>query len=133
MKQEVLRRWAARLGLIALFIFALVSNVEKIISNYHLRLRVDQAKAEVAKMELRNQKLTLLLSYYGSPSYQDIEARRRLGLKKPDETTFVLKGATASADQQDSLEAGIYQDATQAAPTNQSNISRWWQYFSGQK
>ncbi len=118
-----------------LFVFAVYSNVGMIIQNYHLHQQVDQSQAQVDQMNLRNQKLSLLISYYNSPSYQNVEARRRLGLKQPDETAYVVKGVDfPTASPNDSLESVVYKEtSTPAVQVTISNFSQWLDYFKGKK
>mgnify|MGYP000710493379 CR=1 FL=1 len=123
----------SRIFIAAVFIFAIYSNVRLIIRNYHLKERVREAKNDVERLDLRNQKLSLLLSYYQSPSYQEVEARRRLGLKKPDEKAYVIKGITLPENNNSELENTIYQEAEVTPAPLPSNISSWWRYFSGNR
>lgn len=133
MKEGKWRQLLARIGIGALFLFAIVSNVRLIIRNYHIQERIDVAKREVERLETRNQKLNLLLSYYASPSYQEVEARRRLGLKKPDETAYIVKGIILPDNAGNELESTIYKEAAEPEPaTAESNVGRWWQYLRGE-
>jgi len=117
--------------LIALFLFALYSNIRLIIRNQEINQRLKKAKAETAALELSTKKFKLLIDYYKTPSYQEIEARRRLGLKKPDETVLVVKGLPENTNLGEGLTDEIYQDTAPAAPRAQTNLSKWWQYFFG--
>ncbi len=114
--------------LVALIVFALYSNVRLIIRNNTLNERLDAAKTELAAKDSRNKKLTLLIAYYESPSYQNAEARRRLGLKLPDETVLQVRGVDYNKDTS-KLEDTIYKEAKPAAVVPPSNFSRWWDYF----
>src|SRR5579872_6705669 len=81
-----------RLFLVALFGFSIFSNIRIAIQNYHLNQQVQAGEDKVSQMQTNNQKLSLLISYYQSPSYQDVEARYRLGMKRPDETVYTVTG-----------------------------------------
>lgn len=121
-----------RVLIIALFVFALYSNIGLIIQNYHISAQVDAAQSDVDRMTLRNQQLSLLLSYYQSPSYQDVEARRRLGMKRPDENVYVVNGITVpNVAPSDQLESTVYQSTQAVVTDSESNISRWLKYFEG--
>lgn len=120
--------------MVALFVFALYSNVGLIIQNYQIGQRETAAQTDVDRMTLRNQQLSLLLSYYQSPSYQDVEARRRLGLKRPDENIYAVKGvAIPDLAPNDQLESNVYQAAELPPVILESNFSKWLKYFSGNK
>lgn len=112
-----------------MIIFAVYSNIELVIRNYNISQKVDQTKDEVSKLQLRNERLQLLLSYYQSASYQDVEARARLGLQKPDEKAVIIKGINAHGEDE-TLNQDIYSDqAVSDKPAQQTNLQRWWQYF----
>jgi hypothetical protein len=116
---------------IALFVFALYSNVTMAVRNYHLNQRTDALQSQVNSEALHNQKLSLLLNYYKSASYQDVQARAQLGMKKPTETTLIILGVTQpTTTLSDQLDQQIQDEsASQSKPI--SNFSRWWQFFFG--
>lgn len=117
-----------KIVLAALIVFALYSNVRLIIRNNKLQERFQASEQELHEKELRNKKLTLLIAYYQSPSYQDAEARRRLALKLPDETVLEVRGVEYGKDAT-TLEDTIYKNTEPTPPTPPSNFSRWWNYF----
>ncbi|QQG49643.1 MAG: septum formation initiator family protein [Candidatus Berkelbacteria bacterium] len=119
-----------RILVILLVVFALYSNVRLIIRNNKLHERLSEVQTELTNKELRNKKMSLLIAYYQSPSYQDVEARRRLGLKLPDETVMQVRGVEYSKDGT-TLEDTIYENTEVASPTPPTNFSRWWGYFFG--
>ncbi len=118
----------ARLLLGALIVFALYSNVRLIIRNNKLNERLQAFQKELKEKEARNQKLTLLISYYQTPSYQDSEARRRLALKSPDETVMQVSGVDYNKDSS-TLEDSIYKNTEPTLPTPPTNFSRWRSYL----
>lgn len=112
-----------------LFVFAAYSNVARVIRNYHLSQRVSSFQNQVSALQTHNQKLALLLDYYKSPSYQNIQARQQLQLKSPTETTLLIQGVTSPTQTlSDQLDQQIQEDTAKTA-TPSSNISRWWQFF----
>ncbi|HUD20892.1 MAG TPA: septum formation initiator family protein [Candidatus Saccharimonadales bacterium] len=127
-----IKKWSLQLAIIAAFLFAVYSNVNKVMDNNRLNEKVNQEKQSVENLKIQNTRLDELLAYYQSPSYQEVEARRRLSLKKPDETVIVVKNFPVS-NQNGDLTDQIYQESPAPAPQTQSNISRWWNYFFGSK
>jgi len=117
--------------LLGLFVFALYSNVQLIIRNHALGKVLADKKAETVKETFDNQKLKLLIAYYQTPSYQEVEARRRLQLKKPDETAYLIKGLPTASDssQPSTLSDSLYKDIPPAVPVPKTNIQLWWEYF----
>jgi cell division protein FtsB len=126
----VTQKILARAVIVALVAFALYSNVRLIIRNNKLQERLHDARQSLEEKELRNKKLELLIAYYQSPSYQDAEARRRLGLKLPDETVLQVSGVEYSKDGT-TLDDTIYENTEPTPAVPPSNFSRWWEYFFG--
>lgn len=129
MKVIVTRGFIVKVLLIGLFIFALYSNIGLIIRNHKLGQILREKKAETTDQAYDNGKLKLLIAYYQTPSYQEVEARRRLGLKKPDETAYTIKGLATENDQSSALSDNLYNDIAPAVPVPKTNIQLWWQYF----
>jgi len=128
MTLEVTRKFLTKAILVLFVAFAVYSNIRLIIRNNTLNERLSSAQAELVEKEAKNAKLKLLIAYYESPSYQNAEARRRLGLKLPDETVLQVKGVDYTKDDA-TLEDTIYKEADPAPTVPPSNLSRWWNYF----
>ena len=127
------RQFLLRALLIGLFVFAVYSNIGLIIRNHQLTQILRSKKAETARQAFNNEKLKLLIAYYQTPSYQEVEARRRLGLKKPGETVYAIKGrAPTNGNQTGGLSDNLYADIQPAPPAPKTNIQLWWQYFFGE-
>lgn len=118
--------------LVGLFVFALISNINLIVRNHKLGTILREKKTQTAQQAFNNSKLKLLIAYYQTPSFQEVEARRRLGLKKPDETVYTIKGLTTDTDQSPGLSDNLYNDIQPAPPTTKTNVQLWWQYFFGE-
>lgn len=123
------KRFLTYAMVIALFLFALYSNIRLIVRNYNLQKRVETVRTEVSQMQTRNEKLRLILSYYQTPAYQEIEARRRLQVKKPEETMLIVKGLELSAKELNLLEDAVYQEATTPKTKDKTNFEKWWEYL----
>lgn len=117
--------WTGAIGLA--LIFAFYSNGAKFLDNQRSRQTVNQADEEVAKLTERNAKLKALISFYESPSYQEVEARRRLGLKKPDETVLSIKGL--AEEPASNFLTEIYRTAPIKPSLPTAPWRQWWSYF----
>ncbi len=128
MTLEVTRQLFGKVLLSLMIAFAVYSNIRLIIRNNTLNERLAEAQTELHDKQTKNAKLKLLIAYYESPSYQNAEARRRLGLKLPDETVLQVKGVDYTKEN-GTLEETIYKEAEPAPVVPPSNFSRWWDYF----
>ena len=131
MKKLVTRDNLLRILLVGLVLFAIYSNISLIIRNNKLGRVLREKKTEAAKQAFNNEKLKLLISYYQTPTYQEVEARRRLGLRKPDETVYAIKGLSAKGTPNPALSDNLYNDIQPTPPTPKTNIQQWWEYFFG--
>jgi hypothetical protein len=116
--------------LAAVFGFAIYSNVRLAIRNYELKQAVQASKDEVTALKRRNEKLGLLLGFYDTPEYQEVEAKRRLGLKRPDETAVLVNGLPANS-LADTLEDFVYREPEPIQPPSETNLQKWWKYIRG--
>ena len=115
--------------LIALFLFALYSNVALMIRNYHLGQKVSQLKEQVDKLTIRDQKLALLNDYYASASFQNVQARSQLQLKSPNESTLIVQGVDSPTQSlSDQLNQQITEQ-TKAVAKPLTNVQKWWRFF----
>jgi cell division protein FtsB len=131
MKGAMSRDFMLKVLLVGLFVFAVYSNINLIVRNHKLGQILREKKTQTADQAFNNEKLKLLIAYYQTPSFQEVEARRRLGLKKPDETVYTIKGLTTDTNQSSGLSDNLYNDIQPALPTTKTNIQMWWQYFFG--
>ena len=129
MKGAVSREFMLKVLLVALFVFAVYSNIDLIIRNHKLGQILREKKDQTAEQSYNNEKLKLLIAYYQTPSFQEVEARRRLGLKKSDETVYTIKGLTTNSDQSPGLSDNLYNDVQPTSPAAKANIQLWWEYF----
>lgn len=126
---EKSKKFLTYAAVVALFLFALYSNIRLIVRNYNLQKRVEIVRVEVNQMQTRNEKLRLILSYYQTPAYQEIEARRRLQVKKPEETVLTVKGLNLSAEELNLLEDAVYQEHATTEVEEKTNFQKWWEYL----
>lgn len=109
--------------------FALYSNVRRAIENYQLQQKIERVNADVEQLKIRNEKLKLVLTYYQTTSYQEVEARRRLQLKRPEETVLAVKGLNLTPSEMNALEEVVYQEAPPAKEEPKTNIEKWKEYL----
>ncbi len=131
MSIKLTQRWLGYATLAAIFLFAIYSNVRLGIRNYQLNQTIETTKQEVEELSARNEKLRLLLGFYQTPEYQEVEAKRRLGLKRPDETAMLVNGIPANS-LASALEDFVYREPTPATPEPETNFQKWWKYLLGQ-
>jgi len=130
MTLDTTRKLTGYLLLAAIFGFAIYSNFRVGLRNYQLRQAVQASQAEVEILKKRNEKLQLLLVFYETAEYQEVEAKRRLGLKKPDEKAILVSGLPANG-LADTLEDFVYREPEVVSQTIETNLEKWWKYLRG--
>ncbi|MBI2589587.1 septum formation initiator family protein [Candidatus Berkelbacteria bacterium] len=90
-------RIQARLGLIVIRTLAVLMlsyvfiNLGRAIQkNYSISEQIRQLKEDIETLEYRLAYLKNQIFYYQSTAYRELEARRRLGLKRPGETVVLI-------------------------------------------
>lgn len=98
--------------------------------NYKINQEIAAAKQRVAELEAQNSFYKLVLIYYQSPAYREVEARTHLNVKGKDEKVIALPWATS----QPTLLTPPSSAATPVAITKsgdakQSIPAEWWDLF----
>ncbi len=94
--------------------------------NYELNKKVDRLNREINKLEYEKSGLEALISYYKTGTFQELEARRKLGMRFPGEkvvTVEVLKDAESTDRSQNNI-------STREKDIS-SNPKKWVQFFLG--
>ena len=92
--------------------------------NWQTNQEIKKLKVEIETLEVENQNLQNLIAYYQTPSFKEKEARRKLGLVKPDEKVVIISKEPPKT--------------TTPAPSpseepKKPNFKLWWEFFFGEK
>jgi cell division protein FtsB len=98
-------------------------------TNYQLKKQTDNLEVSILQIQKQNKDLENLILYYQSDSFREVEARRKLGLKKPDEK-MVLVPVKKYDNFNDEVEATKENISQNQQEEKQPNWELWWQYFA---
>ena len=112
----------------ALAVFFAIAITRELIRSRQVSQQVKRLNDQVSAEEDRHQKLSELISYLSSQTFQEREARLKLGLKKAGEKVVVVPPNTIP-DQNGNQNDSIYEQPTDEEIVTPSNIDKWWQYF----
>lgn len=104
--------------------------------NWDLKRSILKLNEQLITLEQQKKDLENLNLYYSSDSFKELEARKRLGLKKPGEKLVVLPATTPSAEVptpgnfSEELDKEKKSIAGVTTPTKIPNWLLWWQYFT---
>ncbi|MBI2416063.1 MAG: septum formation initiator family protein [Candidatus Kerfeldbacteria bacterium] len=123
--QVVLRsRVFTVIGLTAVVVVGIAAAKEAI-RQIEVRRQIAGLEHDIVALERDNANLEDLIAYFNSSSFQEKQARQKLGLKKAGETVVVIPQADTAAS------TGLVSDSTTVATgtSSESNIIKWQQYF----
>jgi len=96
--------------------------------NWQLNNQVKIIESQIEKEYQEEKDLQNLIVYYQSNSFKEIEARRKLGLKKPDETAIAIP-----LDKNENFYEELKTVKKRIAPIKENekipNWQLWWYYF----
>lgn len=97
--------------------------------NYLLQKEITNINNQIESAQQKNQDFQNLIVYYQSDSFREVQARSKLGLKKPGET--VVDVPVKKIDNYNSeIESQKQELVTKEKPETTSNSSLWWQYIT---
>lgn len=101
-----------------------VALTKEVIRKIQIRQQITELETEIASLETHNTELNQMIQYFNSSSFQEKEARTKLGLTAAGETMVVLPnnstGQPNGVDQ--AVDSRINQD-------QRSNLAKWQAYF----
>ena len=118
-----------------IFSFALIVYVFFILGrsiwiNWQLRQNMQKLEAEIENINIEKKNMENLILYYKSDSFKEVEARQKLGLKKPGETVIAVKSKTSQDYATESQKQKQDIAARQSSQEEKSpNWQLWWEYF----
>ena len=112
---------------LAVLLFVGVSLGKELVRRHQISEKAKSFEAEIQRLEESSTELAGLIDYLKSESYQEREARLKLGLQKEGETVVVIPKSELDPASYD-REQGTG-PASSAKTEDLSNIQKWWRYF----
>jgi len=92
-----------KIGSVLITFYVIFLLGKSIWTNYDLRQSIHKLNSQIATLQEQKKQLSSLNLYYSSESYKELEARKKLGLKKADEKVAIIAGATDASNFPDQL------------------------------
>lgn len=96
--------------------------------NRRIEEEVSALESEASKIRNENETLSEKISYFSSDDFREQEAKKKLGLKKAEETVVIIKSRPEYEK-----EGAILQDKNQSVTENNNeniaNYKKWWKLF----
>jgi cell division protein FtsB len=77
-------------------VYLIVVLAETVHHNYQLGNQIDELNAQVNLLQAQKQELAYQIQYYQTASFQDREARSKLGLQAPGESVVIIPHSTTT-------------------------------------
>lgn len=100
--------------------------VSEFYRDYQIEREIDSLKKEIDTLDKNNYQLSKLVEYYNTDQFKEMEARKRLNLKKEGESLVIIKQSgedlkkTSEKEEKENVE-------------NLPNYMKWWNYFFASK
>lgn len=104
-----------------------IAIIRELINGHTVRQQVKRLQDQVAVEQQRQRQLQDLIDYLGSPTFQEQEARLKLGLKKQGEQVIVVPGTNSPTN----ATTSDLNTSGNSSLTPLTHPQRWWQYFFG--
>lgn len=129
-RQKKMIDLAVRVGLY-LFVFYIVFLLGRSIwVNFNLKKSISKLQGQITELDQEKKALNNLIVYYKSDAFKELEARKKLGLKAPDEKVMLL-AATPSTE---SFPEEVAQEkkgvAGESTSITKANWRLWWDFFT---
>lgn len=98
-------------------------------SNYRTTQKISSLKAEIDLLNSEKSYITDLNDYYATNTYKELEARRKLGMKKPDEKVIRIPIDPARLAQLENRETISQPIQSSEAKKPQSNPEKWLRFI----
>lgn len=102
-----------------------VALTKEIIRKIQIHRQIEALEEEIVSLEAHNSELNQMIQYFNSSSFQEKEARTKLGLSAVGETMVVLPETNGTAVDQ----TGKLTDSRSTDSDERSTIQKWQDYF----
>ena len=93
--------------------------------DYQIQKEINSLQKEIDYFEINNYKLSQLAEYFQTDEYKELEARKRLNMKKEGESVVIIGQLDNNSDELVVEEENEHK--------NLSNYIKWWNYFFASK
>lgn len=89
---------------------------------------INALKEEAKKVKANNDLLEERITYFQSSDYQEMEAKKKLNLKKEGEEVVVIQ----SSQKDEPVSESVEESRTPEIVDNRKNYQKWWDYLFNQ-
>lgn len=101
---------------------------QSVFFNYQRNEKIKTLKNEIVEFQEKEAKIESLIAYYKTDSFQELEARKKLGLKMPGEKVVKVD---VRIDDRQSIN-GSSDQAVAARDQAKDNLELWFEFVTGE-
>ena len=121
-------RWSTSVLLYLLVLYTFYMLGRSVWMNWTLQKQIGDIQNQILEIERKNNDLKNLIVYYNSESFREVEARAKLGLKKPGEMVVDVPVKSVNNFNVELQNQTQQMSVTKPAPAV-PNYRLWWQYI----
>lgn len=114
------------IALACVYVFFLL--YQSVYFNYQTSKKIRSLKSDLVDAEISQMRLESLNAYYKTWTFQELEARKKLGFKMPDEKVVQVK-----IEESVQMQNPVGQDRSNPVTVKKSNFEKWLDYISGKQ
>lgn len=114
--------------IIAVIVLIVINIAKSIAKNYEINKEIIALKGDIEKLQEKKKGLENIILYYKTQTFQELELRRSLGLKKADEVMIILPENDGAGSKEGTVQ---FFNTTEVKQDNviQPNYILWWNYI----
>ncbi len=118
----------SKIIILAVVVYIFFNIGRSIWKNWQVSQKIKNYEGSIQTLEEQNNYLKNQLIYMQTDVFKELEARSRLGLKKPDEKMIIVPENT---DVKTTTTQKSNSDSSQVPAENLPNPTKWWKYVLG--
>jgi cell division protein FtsB len=112
--------------LLALYIIFILS--KSVWKNYQINKEIEAKEQKIAELQKEIEEMQNLIAYYQTDTFQELEARSKLNLKKPGETAIAVP--KRQTQEENPAVAGTATATGSNEEESAPNYLKWWRFFT---
>ncbi len=97
--------------------------------NQRIQEEVSSLETEAVKIRRENETLSEKIQYFSSDDFREQEAKKKLGLKKAEETVVIIKPQPEQNKEEGNSFVMKQQASVDVGKENMPNYKKWWKIF----
>lgn len=111
-------------------VYVLFLLYQSVFFNFQRSQKIKSLKQEVTELQEKQEKINALIAYYKTESFQELEARRKLGLRMPGEKLIEVEVKSGDSNSEATTQRSG-EEASDKKDDTRSNPELWMAFIAG--